>query len=292
MDGTTANHLCITNDNPANCPRCGDAHVVHNGHSKGRQRILCHACKHTFFESFTEDKHKQNMRPRYDAFRAIAHIPYTLRRLAEIIGISVGTAFKWRHEYKAELCKQPTLLRCFDTGDGALQLTTVYFGKEPSHYPMSDRKRNSPQLACFSAITACQNDVLSTILHPACFTSPSPTLVAPGRMTRDALSNLLVQMSYPGACISTPLGLGSVLHDDTQRTKSTRVFWHQQKPKVAAGTDWRTACSQIRTINHRYEYEAIEARHLFRSFIRRLRGIAVNNLDKYVSWYNVCQALA
>ena len=82
------------------CPYCGKEHVRRNGHRHdGTQRYLCLDCKKTFgitTNSIIFGSHKQlSVWQKY--FSCMMN-KRTLRRTAELCGISLNTAFVWRHK--------------------------------------------------------------------------------------------------------------------------------------------------------------------------------------------------
>lgn len=81
------------------CPRCGHEEVSRNGKFKGKQRYICKSCRKTFTD-FTRS-------PRYNSKKDISQWilytkcminGYSIRKCANIVGISIPTSFYWRHK--------------------------------------------------------------------------------------------------------------------------------------------------------------------------------------------------
>lgn len=86
-------------DEGLKCPYCGRTHVVRNGKKAGRQRFLCRDCR----KSFSATTNTILFKTRYDLATwerylqcLVSKLP--LRRCSEVCGISLNTAFIWRHK--------------------------------------------------------------------------------------------------------------------------------------------------------------------------------------------------
>lgn len=83
------------------CPHCGSIRFVKDGHANGRQRFRCResGCEKTFnamtgtplARLHMPEKHLENARLMADGL--------SIRVTAERLGVSVPTAFKWRHRF-------------------------------------------------------------------------------------------------------------------------------------------------------------------------------------------------
>ena len=81
------------------CPRCQSINVVKNGHKDNIQRFKCKDCGKTFTFSnntilFSTKKDLETWKQYCECF--LDKKP--LRRCAEVCGISLETAFRWRHK--------------------------------------------------------------------------------------------------------------------------------------------------------------------------------------------------
>lgn len=79
------------------CPRCDSHRVVRWGQSSGRQRYRCRGCGRCFSD-LTETP--LSYLKRLDAWPSYLRCltgSMTIRRSAQVAGISVATAFRWRH---------------------------------------------------------------------------------------------------------------------------------------------------------------------------------------------------
>ncbi len=81
------------------CISCGSKHVVKNGTSCGTQRYLCKECGKSFGE--TENTILKSSNKGLEVWRLYVKCMVekkSIRKCAEICGISVPTSFLWRHK--------------------------------------------------------------------------------------------------------------------------------------------------------------------------------------------------
>lgn len=86
-----------------NCPNCSSLSYKKHGKHNGIQRYRCKKCGRTF--KSTHDTpfhgiHKKNQAEKY--LYALYH-RMTIREAAKFVGISIGTAFRWRHRFLAAI---------------------------------------------------------------------------------------------------------------------------------------------------------------------------------------------
>ena len=87
------------------CPFCHDVRFVKDGMHKGHQRYKCKLC-HRNFSSFTGTAYQGiNNLEKFDQYKTIMFeeglIP--LKKMAKRVGISIQTAFDWRHKILSTL---------------------------------------------------------------------------------------------------------------------------------------------------------------------------------------------
>lgn len=81
------------------CPRCNSKHIVRNGHKGITQRFLCHDCHKTFtIKTNTITASTKKSFSVWSRYFDCMMDSLSLRRTAEACGISLSTAFIWRHK--------------------------------------------------------------------------------------------------------------------------------------------------------------------------------------------------
>ncbi|ANE35595.1 IS1595 family transposase (InsA domain) [Campylobacter iguaniorum] len=81
------------------CPHCKSTHFVKNGKVQGRQRFICMDCYKTFAQ--TNNTILYCVKKDLSVWEKYIHCmieKYSLRKTAQICGISLPTAFAWRHK--------------------------------------------------------------------------------------------------------------------------------------------------------------------------------------------------
>lgn len=81
------------------CPHCNTNHTVRNGKVNGKQRYLCKGCGKSFGD-FTNSVMSGTKRTpdKWFTYMKCMIKGYSLRQTAAIVGISLSTAFCWRHK--------------------------------------------------------------------------------------------------------------------------------------------------------------------------------------------------
>jgi transposase-like protein len=107
------------------CPYCdGTAGVIKNGLNKGRQRFYCKLCKKTFGErKNTIMFSSKRSLEKWMEFAWCLVRGFSLKRCHEEVGISVRTAFFWRHKLMLAIGKFVKS----DQVDGIVEADETYF---------------------------------------------------------------------------------------------------------------------------------------------------------------------
>jgi transposase-like protein len=127
------------------CPHCGSLRFSKDGHANGRQRFRCkeQKCKRTFnaltgtplARLHMPEKHLENAMLMADGM--------TIRQVAAKLGISVPTAFKWRHRFlQAPMTQQPSSLSGVVEADETFFLES--FKGQRQNLPRPAKKRGTP----------------------------------------------------------------------------------------------------------------------------------------------------
>ena len=80
------------------CPNCGSTKAVRNGVTKGHQRYLCRDCGKTFGDFNNTPLFRTKFPDKWSIFAECMLNGYSLRKSAEIVGVSYVTLFYWRHK--------------------------------------------------------------------------------------------------------------------------------------------------------------------------------------------------
>jgi len=82
-----------------NCPYCGSSLFCKNGHNGSIQRYKCKECQKIFTGKTGTVVHGIKERKKFDHYLRIMSEQYVpIKKMAEMVGISIQTAFDWRHK--------------------------------------------------------------------------------------------------------------------------------------------------------------------------------------------------
>jgi transposase-like protein len=104
------------------CPHCTSEHVVRFGKVKGRQRYRCKSCLKTFTDTTNTVLYRIRKGDEWITFVDCMFKGYSLRKLAEIVGVTWVTLFYWRHKLLSALKQMD-----FDHFEGIVEVDETYF---------------------------------------------------------------------------------------------------------------------------------------------------------------------
>jgi transposase-like protein len=247
-----------------NCPHCGVlGNSKKNGTYRGRQRYLCKSCKQTFNDLTSTPIHRTKYPEKWASYLRCMEQGLPLRKCAKLVGISLQTAFEWRHKILHALTqiKSQKLEGIVETDETYV----LYSEKGKRNLPRKARKRGgvakkrgiSDEQVC---ILVARDRTKHTVAEVA-------TL---GRMSTAILDELL----------TSKLQSGVILCTDEEPT--FRKYCREQKlqhEKVHPGKK-RYVTKEI------YHIQNVNAYHQrFKSFLDRFRGVATKYLNHYVAYH-------
>jgi transposase-like protein len=81
-----------------NCPHCGSDHVNRRGTYRGRHRYSCKACQRTFNDMTATPMAGSHLLEKWRDYIECMIKGLPLRKIGEVLEISLSTAFTWRHK--------------------------------------------------------------------------------------------------------------------------------------------------------------------------------------------------
>ena len=104
------------------CPYCASSDMSKNGHRDGQQRFKCKNCGKVFSGKTGSVYHGIQERKKFDKYFKLMNQEYLpLTKMAKTIGISVQTAFDWRHKILCGLKSSPKTFK------GITEIDDVWF---------------------------------------------------------------------------------------------------------------------------------------------------------------------
>lgn len=248
------------------CPYCA-AHdsIKKNGTYRGRQRYLCHNCNRTFNDLTGTPVHNTHHLEKWPEYLNCMGQELSIRKCAKQVGISVPTAFMWRHKILHALAenKNQSLSGVVETDE-----TYVLYSEKGKHnLPRKSRKRGgvaqkrgiSNEQVC---ILVARDRAKQTISEAVTF----------GRLKSSTLDQVL----------SPRLQSEVIICSDEEPTfrKYCRVH-NLQHEKVCPGKK-RYVVKEI------YHIQNVNAYHSrFKIFLDHFNGVASKYLNHYLAWYQI-----
>lgn len=107
---------------PKWCPHCASPFFTKNGSANGLQRYRCKSCLGSFGSISNTALSHLKRKDRFEAFGKCLSEGLSVRESAKRLGVSVSTAFRWRHRFlQAVTAHQPVLM------SGIVELDETYF---------------------------------------------------------------------------------------------------------------------------------------------------------------------
>ncbi len=100
LHGTDGASSCVSEKKPESCPKCHGSHISKFGKDKnGKQRYMCISCRSTFTSTFRSViSHSHCKTEVWRNYISLMLSGSSLHKCAKECGISVNTAFLWRHK--------------------------------------------------------------------------------------------------------------------------------------------------------------------------------------------------
>lgn len=250
------------------CPHCNSNHTVRNGKVKGKQRYLCKGCSKSFGDltNSVMSRTKSTHDKWFNYMKCMVN-GYSLRQTAAVVGISLSTAFCWRHKILRSLgdifeeeqlsgvieADETFILESFK---GNHQHSSVFI------MPRPPRKRGGKAslrgISSEQVCVACAIDRKGNIVsRPAC----------KGRISSKTLSEVY----------STRIDTSSVLCTDKHR--SYIQFAKRIGIKLVQLESGR-AKRDIYHIQHINSYHSN-----LKEWLRHFKGVSTKRLTNYLYWF-------
>ena len=272
-DGHLQSFLIETRITPEHgCIYCGGSHVVKNGTRKdGTQRFLCRDCKKSFLptsESVTS-RTRKNLSV-WTSYLKCMLDRKTLRETSEECGISISTAFFWRHKILDALHEMNGKVFL----DGTVEADETFFdvSYKGNHkrfdLPRKPHKRgHSVRTKGLSSEKVCVPCAVNEAGF--CYARPGKT----GKVSSECIKKIFEGVIAPDAILCTD---NEKAYMSFARDRGIRL--------LQMDTDCRITERQGKT----YGIQRINAYHSrLKGFLQRFRGVSTKYLENYLVWNDV-----
>ena len=243
------------------CPNCGSKNTVRNGVTKKRQRYLCRDCKKTFGDFNDTPMFRTKFPQKWSKFAECMLKGYSLRRTADILGVSHVSLFYWRHKLLSALSQKENV-----SFSGIVEMDETYFlesekGRKNIKNRKPRKRGGSSQFRGISHERVC-------------------VLVA-----RDRSKNTVSKVS----------GMGRIRTDKVDRIVGSLL----SKDNILCTDAWRgyTTYANVKGMEHYglkdmyvykgiYHIQNVNSYHSrMKKWIDRFNGVATKYLDNYLTWF-------
>lgn len=245
------------------CPHCGKSKIIQWGNYKGQKRYKCQKCERTFTPSTGSVLHCLNKKQKFIKYLILMFYEdfNDLKTLAKRIGISVKTAFDWRHRILIALRTEAPDLK------GIVEMDDLWFlysqkGRKDLKY---SRKRGG------SSRKGDNNFQAKVLVTKERENFADMSLVKIGRLSKVDISRRL-----SGKIKKTSI-LVSDKHASIASFAKSESLKHES---FIAKTHVKDKIYHVQTVN--YMAGALDTR-----INRWLRGVSTKYLQNYVTWFAI-----
>lgn len=246
------------------CPHCNSEHVVRFGKYNGRQRYRCKSCSKTFTDTTNTVLFRTRKGNEWITFVDCMFKGYSLRKSAEIVGVTWVTLYYWRHKLLNALKQMD-----FEQFEGIVEVDETYFlysqkgkrgitDRKPRKRGGSSKHRGiSHEQFC---VLVARDSTKATVSKVACM----------GRIVKTKVKKM----------IGSKLTSENVLVTDAWRAYKTYAIEkgiEHYRIKSNGGKHVIKGLYHIQNVN------GLHSR--LKQFINRFKGVATKYLDNYLAWF-------
>ncbi len=268
-----------TSVEPEKCPRCQSTRFVRNGHSGNSQRYLCKECRCTFGPA--SQKPTTKLQEKFARFISLCPASSTLRQLAGMVGVSLTTAFRWRHKYLDSLLAQPVAATAGTIYVGRSVVTTAPISQTPTSPAAPTTVARHPVTPI---LLTSDDQIMGNVVHLMKQDQNGVSLenlFVSGTNHIFDYNPLLAPIVLPGTIVGFPSGRLGKAVCNRQNPSSPVQFKSMGNVQFAShvlfaesGRAWQKAADLVARI--------------YRRWMRGFYGVALKNVQRYAAWYRIC----
>ncbi len=243
------------------CAYCSSELFVKNGHRNRIQRYKCKSCKKTFTTTTGTCHHNLHKPEKFEEYKQLmSKHYYPLKEIADKVGISIQTAFDWRHKILSGLKKDDSKF------SGITEVDDIWF-----LYSQKGRKGLKYSRKRGGSTRQGDNNFQTKLLITADRNSTTDlSVVRIGRLRKEDMDNII------GDMFSEDCTLVSDKHRSISSFAKSRKLPHRsfKSTEHSAGGDYH-----IQHVNNM-------ASRLKSTVNYQLRGVSTKYLQNYANWFS------
>lgn len=249
------------------CPHCGSKHVVRHGTYNDKQRYLCRNCNSTFGDMTNTPMSRTKFPEKWSVFVECMLEGYSLRKSAEIVGVSYVTLFYWRHKILAALTEADN-----NPFEGIVEMDETFFlHSEKGKKKLNRQSRKRGGTAKRRGTSADQVCVL---------------------VARDRSKNTVSKVATLGRINMKRVDqiVGSLLdHENMLCTDGLHGYRTFAESKFMDHFELK----DMRVYKGIFHIQNVNAYHSrLKKWVRHFNGVATKYLDNYLAWFRFLDAKA
>ena len=246
------------------CPHCHNDDIIKHGKTNKQQRYRCKSCERTFTD-FTGTPIEQIMKKK-EFFHSLQCMleGKSLPETAKEIGVSIPTAFDWRHKVLSALKSKKN-----DKLAGVVEVDDTYFLHSEKGNP--NLKRKPRKRGGKAKKRGISNEQVCVIVGLDRNGNSISKIACHGRPSAVDVNNVL-RMNEDGEII-----LCTDKHPSLGKYSNMNNFKHVEL----------NLSKDIRVIKNIYHIQTVNGYHSrLKEWLRRFKGVATKYLDNYLSWFD------
>lgn len=244
-------------DYVSECPNCNSPDFIKHGVTgKGIQRYCCKGCNKTFCSLTKTPLYRMRKEDKWLEYVSMMWEGVALRKIADVLNISLRTAFFWRHRFLQMPNKnQPTSFTGIIEADEAF-LPESHKGKR--QMPRKSRKRGGGKVPLVPILISYQR-------------GDKYTYKVMEKNTKENLSNAITPLLTDGCCLCTDgnLSYKSIVDKLDIKLDHKRII-----------------ASDGRVVDGIYHIQHVNGFiSLWKEWLDRFRGVGTAYIERYLGWF-------
>lgn len=244
------------------CPHCKSKLFVKNGKRGGIQKYKCKACCKVFSSTTGTSLHRLQKPEKFDLYKSLMfETYYPIKQIAKKVGISIQTAFDWRHKILSGMGKEDTAF------EGITEIDDIWFlysqkGRKGLNYSRKrggSRRKGDNDFQAKLLITADRNKTTDM------------SLVRIGRLKKSDIERKVSGRFSEGASLVSDKhrSIAAFAKSENLKHVSFKAADHTAGGEYHVQTINNMAASLKTVVNH------------------TLKGVSTKYLQNYANWFRV-----
>ena len=267
------------------CPHCSSNHVHHNGFVRGKQRYVCKECGRTFGQTTGSVRYKsKHSKETWEIYLEAFALRLPLREASRKCGISLSTAFFWRHKILDAISNgKNELLLCGQVQEDETYIQDNFKGNCNAENNLSTRRKQERSPAYKTQRVTGHRHKRGKATHTRGLSKQKicvPCAIdEKGQTLAKASGRGMVQPRHLSYALSSRLDDDVVMVTD--KSRASQEFCDLNSLPVVQLKAGIKGCE----VRGRYNLQKINNLHSrLKGLLAAFRGVSTKYLDNYLAW--------